>query len=260
MSNAGAAYVFERDLTGAWLQTAKLVAGDPQGAGNFGQSVALSGSRAAVGANLVDIGSSFDAGAAYVFDLGGSGWVQSAKLVAGDPDPLDKMGWSIALSGGRVLTGAIGDDSIAANSGAVYAFKLDGGAWVQDKKIKAFDAEESDQFGVSVAFAGSWAAIGAPSEDQGGFSAGAIYTFEVDSCGLWHDRGKIVALDGSSGLGRSVAVGFRSVASGWPSVPKTFAIVEGGAGGASGVFSGASYWFEKEIPGYVSDCRPREVG
>src|SRR6185436_956205 len=46
---AGAAYVFDRNASGTWVQTVKLHANDGKYADVFGSSVALDGDRIAVG-------------------------------------------------------------------------------------------------------------------------------------------------------------------------------------------------------------------
>ncbi len=67
-SGPGAAYVFQRDHGGAdnWGQVTKLTASDAQAGDEFGQSVAISGDTAVVGANHEGTGGDF-VGAAYVF-------------------------------------------------------------------------------------------------------------------------------------------------------------------------------------------------
>jgi hypothetical protein len=250
VSNAGAAYVFELGSGGLWQQTAKLVSNPPDSASNFGHSASLAGTRAAVGANT---GGSSNQGAVYVFDLINSTWVQQAHLTVPSAGTLDQLGFSVSVSGNYVLAGAIHHEG----TGSAFSFRRDSVlGWVLDTKIKAFDAQSGDQFGVSVHLLGSWAVIGASAEDEGGFGAGAAYVFERDACGLWKHRGKIIADDPSSSafLGRSVQMGSRTEASDTPlSVPRLFLTVLTGAPGA-----GAAYWFEDEIPGYTQACKPRD--
>ena len=66
-TEAGAAYIFERDQggAGAWGEVGKLTASDAEAFDRFGQSVAVSGGTAVVGAHLEDEGGT-DAGAAYI--------------------------------------------------------------------------------------------------------------------------------------------------------------------------------------------------
>jgi hypothetical protein len=66
--DAGSAYVFVR--TGVvWTQQAKLTASDSAANDRFGNSVAISGDAAVVGAYADDHAGGTDAGSAYVFDL-----------------------------------------------------------------------------------------------------------------------------------------------------------------------------------------------
>ncbi|QDU66452.1 FG-GAP repeat protein [Engelhardtia mirabilis] len=67
-SNAGAAYLFERDVSGTWAQTAKVLASDGQSGDLLGRALGLSGDRAIVGARGDDDQGS-SAGAAYLLDL-----------------------------------------------------------------------------------------------------------------------------------------------------------------------------------------------
>lgn len=257
-TNDGAAYVFRYD-NGTWKEEAKLAATNPEGASNLGTSVSISGTKVAAGAPTAG---PQNEGAVFVFERvadpnspSGYTWPQQAKLLANDDDPLDELGRSVSISGNLVLAGARGDDSIAANSGAAYVFRKDASGWVQDTKIKAFDAEGADVFGSAVYLSGSWAAVGATGEDEGGFSAGAIYVFERDNCGLWSNRGKILAASPAIGahLGQSVQLGFRNGSAGTPPLSYliSYATVLGGA-------TGSAHWFEREIPGYTRECPPRD--
>ena len=97
-ADAGAAYIFTRSA-GSWTQQALLIA-DAGAAGDmFGNSVALSGETALVGARFHDTVGQADAGAAYVFTRSGGSWMQQAKLTAADGAALDSFGYSVALSG-----------------------------------------------------------------------------------------------------------------------------------------------------------------
>ena len=62
------------------------------------------------------------AGAAYVFDFDGTSWNESQKLLASDGAQFDLLGWSVSLSGERMLTGAPFDDGSGSNSGSAYIF------------------------------------------------------------------------------------------------------------------------------------------
>jgi uncharacterized protein (TIGR03437 family) len=125
-ADQGSAYVFTRSGT-AWIQQQKLTANDGAPGDHFGISVALSGDTVVVGANIDDVGTNADQGAAYVFTRsitpGGAVWTQQQRLIADDGAAGDVFGVSVAISGDTVVVGAPSDDIGAnANQGSAYAF------------------------------------------------------------------------------------------------------------------------------------------
>ena len=121
---SGAVYAFER-TDGDWRETARLVPGDGDGRDRFGRAVGLfdDGTRAVVGAPGDEDPNGDAAGAAYLFERGADGWRETAKLVAPDGVPEDRLGRAVAAgrTGGPVLVGApfLGGSESA---GAAYAF------------------------------------------------------------------------------------------------------------------------------------------
>ncbi|HEX5313566.1 MAG TPA: FG-GAP repeat protein [Gammaproteobacteria bacterium] len=101
----GAAYVFG-DSGGSGTQTAKLTASDGAASDDFGNSVALSGAIALIGARLATVNGNQYEGAAYAFGISGGSWTQTAKLTASDGVAFDDFGASVALSGATALIGA----------------------------------------------------------------------------------------------------------------------------------------------------------
>ena len=72
-ADQGAAYVFTR-VGAVWTQQQQLTATDGAAGDFFGDSVALSGNTALVGADAHDIGTNVNQGAAYVFSRTGGIW------------------------------------------------------------------------------------------------------------------------------------------------------------------------------------------
>ena len=131
-----------------------------------------------------------DSGAVYVFARAGGVWSQQAYLKASNPGSGDGFGGKVALSAlGTVLAAsATGEDSAATlvggnqvddcdsatpancavNSGAVYLFRRQNGAWSQERYVKASNTGASDGFGRALALSGdgSILAVGAPFEDS----------------------------------------------------------------------------------------------
>ncbi len=207
-ADAGSAYIFTRSGT-LWSQQAKLIAGDGASPDRFGISVALSGNTALVGAYVDDTPAGGDAGSAYIFTRSGTLWSQQAKLTASDGAPIDRFGFSAALTGDTALVGAYLDDTPAgADAGSAYIFTRTGMLWSEQSKLTATDGAPIDRFGISVALSGDTALVGAYLDDTpAGADAGSAYIFTPTST-LWFQRAKLNAGDGAASdqFGISVAL------------------------------------------------------
>lgn len=207
--DAGAAYIFMRTGTNTWDSGVKIVASDAETLDYFGQSVAISGDYAIVGAKGEDAGGS-DAGAAYLYLRTASNtWNAGTKIVAGDPAASDNFGMAVAISGDYAVVGAYRDDEAATNAGAVYSFLRTGSTtWDSGTKLLASDPEDSDYFGRSVGISGPYIVAGAYQEDAGGADAGAMYLFSRTGSNTWSAATKILPSDPEAGdiFGRYVAI------------------------------------------------------
>lgn len=192
---SGSAYIFIRGSSGTWKQSAKINASDKAAGDEFGNSVAISGDYAIVGAMLEDHNASGgsnlgSAGSAYIFKRNGNNWTQAKKIVASDRAAGDMFGASVSISGDYAMVGAYNQDkdktggNTLADAGSAYIFKNTAGNWAQANKIVASDRGGSDLFGYSVAISGDYAIAGAYSENEneaGGntlAAAGSSYIFK----------------------------------------------------------------------------------
>ena len=122
----GSAYVFRYDREAPpgspWVLEQKLLASDPNGIEQFGNSVAVDGDTAVIGAWVSNAGGP-GSGAAYLFRFNPrtSAWAQQQQLLP-DPNPWTNFfGWSVAIEGNTVVIGAHGEDHQA---GAAYIYDL----------------------------------------------------------------------------------------------------------------------------------------
>ncbi len=158
-NSTGSAYVFAFDGT-AWNQEAKLTAPDVAVHAAFGVAVDISGGRVVIGASGDDDGGSAS-GSAYIFAFDGIAWNQEVKLTASNADTNDSFGSSVALEGNLAIVGAPFGDHGASNSGAAYAFRKIGTAWLEHAKLGGDNTGAFAQFGMAVALSGNRAVIGA---------------------------------------------------------------------------------------------------
>jgi len=213
----GAAYVFVEN-GGAWSQQAELKASDGVAGDNFGDSVAVSGSTAVVGAAGHMVGSNQDQGAAYVFAPSAGTWTQQAEITASDGAASDQFGWSVAVSGSTSAVGAPGHWVGSNELGAAYVFVQSGTTWGQQAELTASDGVANDGFGSSIAVDGNTAVVGAVGHMVGlNVNQGAAYVFAQGGT-AWSQQAELTASDGSAGdhLGSSVAVsGSTAIAGTW---------------------------------------------
>jgi hypothetical protein len=200
------AAVYPVTIDPVFTQQAYLKASNVDASDHFGETVAISGDTAIVGASGEDSSANTingnqtnsDAtasGAAYVFVRSGSGWTQQAYLKASNCGANDRFGGSVAIDGDTAIVGAEYEDTTAIDSGAAYVFFRSGGVWTEQAMLKAGNAGNGDRFGYRVAVDGELSVVGAPFESgsantiNGGDNndanaAGAAYVFGRAG-GIW---------------------------------------------------------------------------
>ncbi|MEQ1853470.1 MAG: hypothetical protein ABMA01_17975, partial [Chthoniobacteraceae bacterium] len=181
-TNAGIAYVF--DLSSATPTSPVATLSNPSATPDdwFGFSVAISGTRIAVGAHLDDAGL-MDAGSVYVYDLT-SGTPAFPVVTLNNPSPaaMDFFGYSVGISGTRVIVGTYADDTGGSASGNAYVYDISGGTpTVPVVTINNPSPAADDLFGWSVAISGTRAVVGATGDDTGASNAGSAYVYDISS-------------------------------------------------------------------------------
>lgn len=244
-TTSGAAYVFRRQLSGAWIQTDHLIASDAMSADSFGQAVDLSGDRAIVGAHRVDGPGGINSGAAYVFErTAGGPFVEVQKLLPASALSAVEAGRAVAIDGDFAAVAAYKDDSLFNDAGKVWMFERDAaGTWHEVQALTASDASGNDDFGWDVALDGNVLVVGADRHDGiTGNTTGAAYVFEHTG-GVWVEVQKLAAPSPSSldYFGHSVAVdGDRIVVGAYNDEP---------SGESFNVDKGAAFVFERNGAG-----------
>ncbi|MBL9031790.1 MAG: FG-GAP repeat protein [Phycisphaerae bacterium] len=128
MPDAGAAFVF-KSVSGSWQFVQALTPADPTAGARFGSSVAVYGTRAAVGCEPANA-PAFDPGM-YVFAFDGAAWNQEAKLVGG---PEGVAGQAVAIDVFNAMTSGIG--FVNGNPVTTHRFfRRDGSTWVREGRI-----------------------------------------------------------------------------------------------------------------------------
>lgn len=120
--DAGAVWVFQRELGGMWTVNEKVVdvlAEDD----NFGSAVDLEDGAMVVGAYLDDVIFT-DAGVVHTYREGPTGWMPVGRLEPDDLEADDQLGLSVAISGDLGIAGSWRHDDDEMNQGAAYVFLI----------------------------------------------------------------------------------------------------------------------------------------
>jgi len=279
--SSGAAYVFVRQ-GGTWTQQAYLKASNTEAGDTFGTAVAISGDTVVVGApfessNATGVNNDqqnndqTDSGAAYVFVRQGGTWTQQAYLKASNTEAGDFFGARVAISGDTAVVGAFLEDSNAnvidgdqdnndaEDSGAAYVFVRQGGTWTQQAYLKASNAEQGDNFGISVAISGETVVVGADGEDSNAIgvngnpnnntatNSGAAYVF-VRQGGIWSQQAYLKASNTGAfdNFGNSIAISADTVVVGASREDSNANVIDGNQANNDAENSGAAYVFVRQ--------------
>jgi hypothetical protein len=206
--NQGAVYVFERNQGGPnqWGFVHELTNPAAGPFDRFGQSVDLEDGLLVVGAYLTNMGNLSNTGAAYVYEVSGSGFAFVGQLKPSVLNANDHFGKSCAVDSGAIACGAPYSDSVNTNAGLVHIFEQNAGgpsAWGETSTASG-SGQANSHFGWSTDLSGQVLAVGAPQEGQ--TQTGAVYTFDKDT--NWALLGTVTASDADQNdqFGTSVAI------------------------------------------------------
>ena len=178
--NLGAAYVFEREPTGEWIERTSVQATDTMSSGFFGISVSIDGAVFVVGDNAVDD----MRGAVCVFERSAQGaWNHVDTLVGSNSATDDGFGATLDIREDRLLVGAA---SFVGDANAAYIFeRQSNGQWIEETVLSPPGSASDIGFGQAVALGDDFVAVGAPGDSEQGNAAGATYVYTMDSPGNW---------------------------------------------------------------------------
>jgi hypothetical protein len=185
--NAGKAYAFQ-NRRGTWVEVAQITSDDGTARDEFGVSLALKGDTAVFGAIGSDIQGE-EAGAAYVFEQGDTGWAQMARLTASDGAMRHWFGFSVAAGHDTIVVGAPNHSGHGTRAGAAYVFERRAGVWTEAAKLTASDVAPATGFGSTVAISGNTIVVGRLLKGEG-TSSGTAYVFERRN-GRWSETTRL---------------------------------------------------------------------
>ncbi|MEM6343385.1 MAG: T9SS type A sorting domain-containing protein [Bacteroidota bacterium] len=193
MFAAGAAYIFQHDLTGIFAFQ-KLAAPDRSGAAAYGHEVAMNENWAVVSAFQSPSNSLNGVGQVYIYAQEAGGlWVLDTILAPPQAQAIMQFGISISLYQDALIIGAAREKRDAneqndlTDAGAAYYYEYDAvQGWQFVQKLVASDRSEDARFGVGVALYDNVICVGAPDQTLDPLTfpiikGGQVYVYEKDS-------------------------------------------------------------------------------
>ena len=183
--NAGSSYLFKIDNDDI-TQIGKIQASTPEKDDDFGNAVSIDGDYFIVGAK----GKESNKGKSYLFKRDSDSnnditLIEELSIENSSSD--DNFGTSVSINNDIIVIGATGEDMKKdiniTDSGSVYIFEKSFNEENNEskvefiEKIKAYNTQNSDNFGVSVGIDGDFIVAGATGKEQ---NSGAGYIFIKD--------------------------------------------------------------------------------
>jgi len=207
LNDSGSVYTFRIRTNPAH----KLVAFDRTVDAEFGIALAVSGDTLVVGAPFHDhsVALNDNKGAAYVYRRNADSWLLEQQLLASNAANDDHFGWSVDISGDRIVVGAPHRNGTFVNSGAAYTFKRIGTVWIQEQQLTGQAPAANDDFGTAVAIDSNRIAVGVPGRAATIMSipladAGVVEVFDFTT--TWTRQQTLVASSITNRFGRSLDV------------------------------------------------------
>lgn len=223
--NSGRAYVYDFSQNVSSVPAVVLDNPTPAQADNFGNAVAIHGTRVIVGA-LFDDTTATNSGRAYLFDLTASNPDQpSATLAKTNPGATDNLGHAVGIHGNWGAAGVPFDDQVTTNTGSVALFDLSGPSPGTPLRLMNHASPATgDQFGGAVSLSGTRFVIGSSLDDIGALNAGSAYVYDLASPAPDYPIASLHNPNPQNGdeFGRAVAL-----AGNWVAVASTFADATG---------------------------------
>ena len=180
--DTGSAYLYDIAAGPPAAPLATLASASRSVGDEFGSAVAVSGSLVIVGAPSENSGAT-RSGSAYVYDLASATPTVPIRILR-NPHPVadDRFGYAVAVSGMRVVVGAIWADGSESNEGVAYVYNLTSPTpEIPVLTLTPPTLGHSASFGYSLALAGARLVVGAPGGATAGSNAGYVCVYDLDS-------------------------------------------------------------------------------
>ena len=176
VTDAGRVYVYVR--TGSvWNLTQTLESPTPADGARFGHSISVAAGSMAISSIQSSV-AGVNAGAAHTLQFQAGQWVFEDMILPDAGSDGSFFGTSVAVFGGYCAVGAVYDDSVNNQAGAVYMFERQPNAtWTRYTKLTPPTADAYDFYGITVSLEGEFLVVGAEGVDNGAVDSGSAFVY-----------------------------------------------------------------------------------
>ncbi|MCC6359404.1 MAG: hypothetical protein IT450_11735 [Phycisphaerales bacterium] len=208
---AGAAYVFQKNGSGNWVQQVRLLAPTPASSEYFGTGVAIDGTTMMIGAPSRTSSGVGDAGEAFAYELQAGSWVRVQTLVSSAPINGGYFGDTIDIEGDLAVIASWTSPFPSAGGSAgreARVFERTGGVWAETAVLAAPRAFSNGFTGsADVEISDGVVYLSGSAELDGGNVVGAVFVYERSGAS-WQQTATLRPSDGvvSARYGQAVAI------------------------------------------------------
>jgi ketosteroid isomerase-like protein len=191
---AGAAYIFEKQPDGTWLNVVRLTDPNKREKDYFGSAVAIDGNTAVV-SSPHDNGKYKESGTLFIYERDAAGtWNFVQQIYPTATSSTRQLGdFGLDISGDFIIAGSVFDDS---RKGSAYVWRREpDGTWVLDARLLPDKRNSKTYFGKSAAISGNIAVVGSLFDSEKKSDSGAAYVFKRQDDGTWVQDRKIKTTD-----------------------------------------------------------------
>ncbi|MCX7554876.1 hypothetical protein OS175_13430 [Marinicella sp. S1101] len=186
-TDAGAAYVFEKNAENVWQETAFLTASDAAGSDTFGRSTAISGNTILIGSSFGQTTINENHGKAYVFEKINDNWIET-QIIDYTGDQLFPMfGQVVDMNDQFLIIAAPSENNdFGISRGVVYVYTKTNNLWTFSQKLMPVEPSAGGDFGDVISLNNNLLVISSYLEQtEDGIQRGAVYIYSLDEKDTW---------------------------------------------------------------------------
>lgn len=186
-TDAGAAYVFEKNEHNLWKETAYLTASDAVGSDKFARSAAIFGNTILIGSPDSQTTINENHGKAYIFEKINGDWIESQIIDYTGDQLFPLFGNEVDMNEQFLFISAPYDfNGFGISQGTVYIYEKINDIWTFSQKLTPPKSSVGGKFGEQLSVTDNLLVITSYLEEtQDGTQRGAVYIYTLDDNSMW---------------------------------------------------------------------------